>query len=212
MNAPAPPSAMSMHCCWSERRWSAILSRLSAPLPQSAADQRPAAPLFLPILIAGSTATMLAMRMTYFPEALVRALGKIRGKGKFDGSRRLEALLFEGLSDHKGGTHQSVADRIAAITAFGRALMTLGRLRKDTPGPASVRPRFGARPTSAQGARPHAWTAHSRGPGHRALLVFHWPANNDPAGVLDTFAPGKAGAGLRNGQAGLAVLRRPVLS
>jgi len=93
---------------------------------------------------------MLVMRMTYSPEALVRALGKIRGKGKFDGNRRMEALLLEGLSDHKGGTHQSVADRIAAITTFGRDLMTLGRLRKDTLGPASVRPRFGARPISAR--------------------------------------------------------------
>ncbi len=128
-------------------------------------------PPFLPILIAGSAATMLAMRMafaaqrdiklsrdhiadgeavrmTHFPEALVSALGKIRGRGKFDGSRRVEALLFDGPSDHEGGTHPPVADRIAAITALGREMMVPGRQRKDTRGPAMVRPRFGVRPSS----------------------------------------------------------------
>jgi len=53
---------------------------------------------------------MLAMRMTHFPEALVRALVKIRREGQVRWQSTPEALLFEGLSDHKGGTHQSVAD------------------------------------------------------------------------------------------------------
>lgn len=225
-------------------------------------------PPFLPILIAGSTATMLAMRMafaarrdiklsrdhiadgeavrmTHFPEALVTALGKIRGKGKFDGSRRVEALLFDGPSDHEGGTHPPVADRIAAITALGRDLMVPGRLRKDTRGPATIRPRFGARPSSAS-AQEYPCDEEGRPleqpptstlalqllrftdpPAYRRwdeavwawyewrvtdqrnalgltpkmlipvvavtafLLVFHWPANNDPARMLDTFSPVK---------------------
>jgi hypothetical protein len=126
-------------------------------------------PPFLPILLAGSTATMLAMRMasgarrdiklsrdhiadgeavrmTHFPEALVSALEKIGGRGRFEGSRRIEALLFDGPSDHDGGTHPPIADRITAITALGRDLMMPGRARKDTRGPVQVRPRFGARP------------------------------------------------------------------
>lgn len=144
-------------------------------------------PLFLPpfllILIAGSTATMLAMRMasgarreiklsrdhiadgeavrmTHFPEALVSALEKIGGRGRFEGSRRIEALLFDGPSDHDGGTHPPIADRIAAITALGRDLMMPGRVRKDTRGPVQVRPRFGARPKAAMA---HAYPCNEKG-------------------------------------------------
>ena len=225
-------------------------------------------PPFLPILIAGSAATMLAMRMafaarrdiklsrdhiadgeavrmTHFPEALVSALGKIRGRGTFDGSRRVEALLFDGPSDHEGGTHPPVAERIAAITTLGREMMVPGRLRKDTRGPAMVRPRFGVRPGSARAqeypcdeeGRPleqpptptlalhllrftdppayrrwneavFAWYEWRVSDQRNALgltpkmlipvaavtaflLVFHWPANNDPARMLDTFSPVK---------------------
>ena len=225
-------------------------------------------PPFLPILIAGSAATMLAMRMafaarrdiklsrdhiadgeavrmTHFPEALVSALAKIRGQGRFDGSRRVEALLFEGPSDHEGGTHPPVADRIAAITALGRDLMVPGRQRKDTRGPATVRPRFGVRPKAASAqeypcdeeGRPleqpptptlalhllrftdppayrrwneavWAWYEWRVSDQRNALgltpkmlipvvsvtaflLVFHWPANNDPARMLDTFSPAR---------------------
>lgn len=131
-------------------------------------------PPFLPILIAGSTATKLAMRMafaarrdiklsrdhiadgevvrvTHFPEALLSALGKIGGQGRFEGSRRIEALLFDGPSDHEGGTHPPIADRIAAITALGRNLMMPGRTRTDTRTPAKVRPRFGQRTSAARG-------------------------------------------------------------
>lgn len=225
-------------------------------------------PPFLPILIAGSAATMFAMRMafaarrdiklsrdhiadgeavrmTHFPEALVSALSKIRGQGRFDGSRRVEALLFEGPSDHEGGTHPPVADRIAAITALGRDLMVPGRQRKDTRGPATIRPRFGVRPKAASAqeypcdeeGRPleqpptptlalqllrftdppayrrwneacFAWYEWRVSDQRNALgltpkmlipvvsvtaflLVFHWPANNDPARMLDTFSPAK---------------------
>ena len=225
-------------------------------------------PPFLPILIAGSTATMLAMRMafaarrdiklsrdqiadgeavrmTHFPEALVSALGKIRGRGRFDGSRRVEALLFDGPSDHEGGTHPPVADRIAAITTLGRDLMVPGRLRKDTRGPVTIRARFGVRPSSASAqeypcdeeGRPleqpptptlalnllrftdppafrrwneavFAWYEWRVSDQRNALgltprmlipvaavtaflLVFHWPADNDPARMVDTFSPAK---------------------
>lgn len=225
-------------------------------------------PPFLPILIAGSAATMLAMRMafgarrdiklsrdhiadgeavrmTHFPDALVSALGKIRGRGKFDGSRRVEALLFDGPSDHEGGTHPPVAERIAAITALGREMMVPGRQRKDTRGPATLRPRFGVRPMAAS-AQEYPCDEEGRPleqpptptlalnllrftdpPAYRRwneavwawyewrvtdqrnalgltpkmlipvvavtafLLVFHWPANNDPARMLDTFSPVK---------------------
>ena len=225
-------------------------------------------PPFLPILIAGSAATMLAMRtafaarrdiklsrdhiadgeavrMTHFPEALVSALQKIGGHGRFEGSRRIEALLFDGPSDHDGGTHPPIADRIAAITALGRELMVPGRLRKDTRSPMAVRPRFGVRPKSATAheypcddeGRPldqpptptlalnllrftdppafrrwneacFAWYEWRVSDQRNALgltpkmlipvasvtaflLVFHWPANNDPARMLDTFSPVK---------------------
>lgn len=223
-------------------------------------------PPFLPILIAGNAATMLAMRMafgarrdiklsrdhiadgeavrmTHFPEALISALQKIRGHGRFEGSRRVEALLFDGPSDHEGGTHPPVADRIAAITALGRDMMEPGRLRKDTRGPAAHRPRFGVQPRRSleqeypcdEEGRPLeqpptptlalqllrftdppafrrwneaciAWFEWRASDERNALgltpkmlipvaavaaflLVFHWPANNDPMRMLDTFNP-----------------------
>lgn len=225
-------------------------------------------PPFLPILIAGSAATKVAMRMafaarrdiklsrdhiadgeavrmTHFPEALVSALHKIGGHGRFEGSRRIEALLFDGPADHDGGTHPPIADRIAAITALGRKMMVPGRLRKDTRGPASVRPRFGVRPVSGMA---HEYPCDDEGrpldqpptptlalnllrftdpPAFRRwneasvawyewrvsdqrnalgltpkmlipvvsvtafLLVFHWPTDNNPARMLDTFSPAK---------------------
>ncbi|MBX9885812.1 MAG: M48 family metalloprotease [Novosphingobium sp.] len=144
-------------------------------------------PLFLPpfllILIAGSTATMLALRMasgarrdiklsrdhiadgeavrmTHFPEALVSALGKIGGHGRFEGSRRIEALLFDGPSDHDGGTHPPIAERIAAITALGRDMIAPDRARKDTRGPATVRPRFGVQPRAVMA---HAYACDEEG-------------------------------------------------
>ncbi|MFM9935732.1 MAG: hypothetical protein ACKVOL_05990, partial [Novosphingobium sp.] len=225
-------------------------------------------PPFLPILIAGSAATMLAMRMafaarrdiklsrdhiadgeavrmTHFPEALVGALEKIGGHGRFEGSRRIEALLFDGPSDHDGGTHPPIADRIAAITALGRDLLTPGRLRKDTRGALKARPRFGVRPKSVMAheypfdeeGRPlsqpptptlalnlmrftdppayrrwneacFAWFEWRASDQRNALgltpkmlipvvavsaflLVFHWPADSDPAKFVNTFSPVK---------------------
>lgn len=223
-------------------------------------------PPFLPILMAGSAATMLAMRMafaarrdiklsrdhiadgeavrmTHFPEALVSALEKIGGQGRFEGSRRIEALLFEGPSDHDGGTHPPIAERITAITVLGRDLMMPGRIRKDSRGPAKPRARFGARPRSAMAheypcdaeGRPlhqpptptlalnllrftdppafrrwneacFAWFEWRASDARNALgftpkmlipvvsvaaflLVFHWPADNDPAKMAGTFSP-----------------------
>lgn len=227
-------------------------------------------PLFLPpfllILIAGSAATMLSMRMafgarrdiklsrdhiadgeavrmTHFPDALVSALQKIRGHGRFEGSRRVEALLFDGPSDHEGGTHPPIAERIAAITALGRDMMVPGRLRKDTRGPATMRLRFGVLPKKAMAheypcdeeGRPldqpptptlelqllrftdppafrrwneatFAWYEWRVSDKRNALgltprmlipvvsvtaflLVFHWPADNDPAKFANTFSP-----------------------
>lgn len=223
-------------------------------------------PPFLIILLAGNAATMLAMRlasgarrevklsrdhiadgeavrMTHFPEALVSALQKIRGQGRFDGCRRIEALLFDGPSDHEGGTHPPIADRIAAITALGGDMMVPGRLRKDTRTPASFRPRFGVRPKQAceqeypcdEEGRPLeepptptlalqmlrftdppafrrwneaciAWLEWRASDERNALgltpkmlipvvavtaflLVFHWPADNDPVKFANTFNP-----------------------
>ena len=223
-------------------------------------------PPFLIILLAGNAATMLAMRLafgarrevklsrdhiadgeavrvTHFPEALVSALQKIRGQGRFDGSRRIEALLFDGPSDHEGGTHPPIADRIAAITALGGDMMAPGRLRKDTRTPASFRPRFGVRPKQAreleypcdEEGRPLeqpptptlalqmlrftdppafrrwneaciAWLEWRASDERNALgltpkmlipvvavtaflLVFHWPADNDPVKFANTFNP-----------------------
>lgn len=223
-------------------------------------------PPFLIILLAGNAATMLAMRLaftarrevklsrdhiadgeavraTHFPEALVNALEKIRGQGRFDGSRRIEALLFDGPSDHEGGTHPPIADRIVAISALGGDMMAPGRLRKDTRTPTSFRPRFGVRPKQAreqeypcdEEGRPLeepptptwalqmlrftdppafrrwneaciAWLEWRASDERNALgltpkmlipvvavtaflLVFHWPADNDPVKFANTFNP-----------------------
>jgi Zn-dependent protease with chaperone function len=135
-------------------------------------------PPMLPVLIAGSAATKLAMRlafaarrevkltrdhiadgeavrMTHFPEALLSALGKVGGRGEFRGSHRVEALLFDGPSDHEGGTHPPVAERIDAITTLGRELMDPARIRRDTRELMRSRPHFGLRGKAApaQGSR-----------------------------------------------------------
>lgn len=223
-------------------------------------------PPMLPVLIAGSAATMLAMRlafaarrdiklsrdhiadgeavrMTHFPEALLSALGKVGGLGQFKGSHRVEALLFDGPSDHDGGTHPPVAARIDAITTLGRELIDPARIRIDTREPLRPRPRFGLRPKSApdqgyacdQYGRPlekpptpslalslmqftdpvayrqwrdscWAWYEWRVTDARNALgmtpqmlipvasvtaflLVFHWPADNDPRKFAATFNP-----------------------
>lgn len=121
-------------------------------------------PLFLPpmmlILLAGSTATMLAMqlaryarrgiklgrdhiadgeaiRATHFPDALLSALRKVGGRGRFRGSHDVEGLLFDGPCDHEGGSHPPVAERINAITALAGDLLAPGRQRRDSRGSAA---------------------------------------------------------------------------
>jgi Zn-dependent protease with chaperone function len=77
-----------------------------------------------------------AIRVTHFPEALISALGKVRGRSFFEGSHRVEGLLFDGPEDHEGGSHPAVQDRIDAISSLGRDLMNPDRRRRDT------RPKF----------------------------------------------------------------------
>lgn len=116
-------------------------------------------PLFippaLPIILASSAVTMLAMktaraarrgiklsrdhvadgeavRVTHYPEALISALGKVGGRGGFNNSWRAEDLLFDGRADNEGGSHPAMRDRIAAITALGRDLMSPTRMRRDS--------------------------------------------------------------------------------
>ncbi|WP_225206330.1 M48 family metalloprotease [Novosphingobium huizhouense] len=133
-------------------------------------------PPFLPILLAGSMATMLSMklafaarrgiklsrdhvadgeavRVTQYPEALIDALNKVGGRGQFTGSRRIEALLFDGPSDGDG-SHPPVAERLHAIATLGKALMMPGRSRRDTRAEQRVRPRFGQRGAAAAAAVP----------------------------------------------------------
>ena len=124
-------------------------------------------PPMLLIMLAGSAATMLSMRLaraarrglklgrdyvadgeairvTHFPEALASAIGKIGGRGAFCGSARVEGLLFDGPADHEGGSHPAINDRIDAINTLGRELMNSARSRRDSRVPA--RPVFGRRP------------------------------------------------------------------
>uniref|UniRef100_UPI00109DA34E M48 family metallopeptidase n=1 Tax=Sphingomonas flavalba TaxID=2559804 RepID=UPI00109DA34E len=87
-----------------------------------------------------------AIRVTRFPEALVSALEKVGGHGAFPGSRAVEGQLFDGPSDHDGGSHPPVAARIAAIATLGREMMNPQRRRRDTRAPrAAPPPAFGRR-------------------------------------------------------------------
>ena len=123
-------------------------------------------PLLLPpmliIMLAGSAATMAALtlarlarrslklgrdhvadgeavRVTHFPEALLSALAKVGGRGAFNGSRRVEGLLFDGPADHEGGTHPAIEARRSAIATLGHGLMDPARRRRDTREPAPSR-------------------------------------------------------------------------
>ncbi|MGJ5202375.1 M48 family metalloprotease [Bradyrhizobium sp. HKCCYLR20261] len=127
-------------------------------------------PPMLPLLLASSIATVTslrlaraarrslklgrdhiadgeAIRVTHFPEALLSAIRKIGGRGMFHGSARVEGLLFDGPADHAGGSHPSIAERLDAIAALGRELMSPARRRRDSRVPSA--PRFGRRPRSA---------------------------------------------------------------
>ncbi len=93
-----------------------------------------------------------AIRVTHFPEALISAITKVGGHGAFEGSARVEGLLFDGPADHEGGSHPAIRDRVDAIGTLGGELMNPARLRRDTRTPA--RPLFGRRPRMAATAYP----------------------------------------------------------
>lgn len=93
-----------------------------------------------------------AIRVTHFPEALLSALAKIGGRGAFEGSYRVEGLLFDGRADHEGGSHPAIQDRLEAIRSLGGELMNPARLRRDSRVPS--RPLFGRRPRMAATAYP----------------------------------------------------------
>jgi Zn-dependent protease with chaperone function len=93
-----------------------------------------------------------AIRVTHFPEALISAIAKIGGRGAFEGSYRVEAMLFDGIADHVEGSHPAARDRIDAIAELGGELMNPARLRRDTRGTAAAA--FGRRPRMAATAYP----------------------------------------------------------
>jgi heat shock protein HtpX len=93
-----------------------------------------------------------AIRVTHFPEALISAIAKIGGRGAFEGSYRVEAMLFDGIADHVEGSHPAARDRIDAIGELGAELMNPARQRRDTRTLAA--PAFGRRPRMAATAYP----------------------------------------------------------
>jgi hypothetical protein len=102
-----------------------------------------------------------AIRVTRFPEALISAIAKIGGRGAFEGSYRVEAMLFDGIADHAEGSHPTARDRIDAIADLGAELMNPARLRRDTR--AGAAPAFGRRPRMAATVYPGmAATAYPR--------------------------------------------------
>ncbi len=84
-----------------------------------------------------------AIRVTHFPEALISAIAKIGGRGAFEGSYRVEAMLFDGIADHVEGSHPTARDRIDTIADLGGELMNPARQRRDTR--AGAAPAFGRR-------------------------------------------------------------------
>jgi len=72
-----------------------------------------------------------AIRVTHFPEALISAIAKIGGRGAFEGSYRVEAMLFDGIADHVEGSHPAARDRIDAIGELGAELMNPARQRRE---------------------------------------------------------------------------------
>jgi heat shock protein HtpX len=84
-----------------------------------------------------------AIRVTHFPEALISAIAKIGGRGAFEGSYRVEAMLFDGIADHVEGSHPTASDRIDAIGELGGELINPARQRRDTR--AGAAPAFGRR-------------------------------------------------------------------
>lgn len=82
------------------------------------------------------------IRVTQFPEALISAISKCKGKGYFHGAERVEAMLFEGATKASGGTHADANERIEAIRRHAREMLMPNRSRRDTrpPGELGSRP------------------------------------------------------------------------
>ena len=112
-------------------------------------------PLALPVFIAGSIATRLAMALTYRarqslhvrrdyladaaairvthdPAALISAMRKTAGKGEFAGASRVAGLLFDSRPNAEGFMTVPVTDRIAAVERLSGDLATMARTRRDT--------------------------------------------------------------------------------
>jgi Zn-dependent protease with chaperone function len=79
-----------------------------------------------------------AVRVTHFPEALVTALQKVSGRGRFAGSETFEASLFDGQTDHEGAKRPTARDRAVAIGKLGADLFGTKRSRRDTRGARSA--------------------------------------------------------------------------
>lgn len=136
----------------------ALIIRMNNPLRFETWRQMVVPLIFPPmllIMLAGGAATMLSMRLaraarrslklgrdfvadgeairvTHYPEALISAIIKIGGRGVFQGSERVEGLLFDGPADHDGGSHPAIKDRLESIASLGRELMNPARLRRDS--------------------------------------------------------------------------------
>jgi Zn-dependent protease with chaperone function len=73
-----------------------------------------------------------AVRATHFPDALIGALHKLDGRGRFENSDGYEDILFEGRSTGDGGSHPDMAERIAALHRLAGSMIDLNRVRRDT--------------------------------------------------------------------------------
>jgi len=118
-----------------------------------------------------------AIRVTHFPEALISAIAKIGGRGAFEGSYRVEAMLFDGIADHVEGSHPTARDRIDTIADLGGELMNPARQRRDTR--AGAAPAFGRRGLSARCPGPSAGATAAAGP--RPIAVVFQRSRSLPA-------------------------------
>jgi heat shock protein HtpX len=110
-----------------------------------------------------------AIRVTHFPEALLSAIEKIGGRGAFEGSDRVEGMLFDGRADHEGGSHPAIRDRLEAIRTLGAELMNPARRRRDSR--MAAPPAFGRRPRTV-------WTAYPLDASGRPLEQPRPPARD----------------------------------
>ncbi|WP_114520151.1 M48 family metalloprotease [Altererythrobacter sp. ZODW24] len=73
-----------------------------------------------------------AIRLTHNPDALLSAMKKMSGRGRFKGSERFDDMLFEGDAEASGGTHPSLHSRIEAINDLSGSMLDPARIRRDT--------------------------------------------------------------------------------